>query len=296
MDSILQQLQRDSLNPDVRVSDLLRKAKVVASKLNLSEFLEWIEKELGGYQPTDNIPKYRIVGTELKSYNPYHGWQPIIFSNLETADMVSRRGTTSSVGELDSLINSGEDNFAIMLTSQTKQHIMKAIGFQTDVNCFVEKVSLVGILDAVRNLLLDWTLKLEKAGVRGEGLMFTENDEKNAQQVAVTYNINNFAGTIGTVSDHAVINVRQINNTMLDDVKKLLEQINKYASDVGLTEISKEELKKLMVELDAEVKNDQPVFSKISSLLISVKTIFEGTAGNIIGGGILLAIQKIIGS
>ncbi|HOX61206.1 MAG TPA: hypothetical protein PLV72_04375 [Candidatus Magasanikbacteria bacterium] len=294
MDSILQQLQRDSLSPEIGVSDLLRKAKVVASKLNLTEFSEWIEKELNGYQGSDDLPSYRIVGAELKAYNPYHGWQPIIFDNVETAKMVSKRGTTSPVGELDGLIKSDSENFSITLTAQAKQQIMRSIGFQTDVNCFVARNSIIGILDAVRNLILDWTLKLEKAGVKGEGLSFTEKDEKNAQQAAITYNINNFAGTIGAVSDNAVVNVHQINNASIDEVKKLLEQIKKYNSEIDLPEPTKQEFANLTTNLDNEVVSSKPEYSRITSLLVSMKNILEGATGNVIGGGILLAIQKII--
>jgi hypothetical protein len=46
--SIVIDLQRDSLNPEVDVSDLLRKGLVIASKLGIRDLNDWIENELGG--------------------------------------------------------------------------------------------------------------------------------------------------------------------------------------------------------------------------------------------------------
>jgi hypothetical protein len=46
MSSSVLELQHDALQPDVRVIDLLRKSLVVAKKLGLGEFEEWVNAEL----------------------------------------------------------------------------------------------------------------------------------------------------------------------------------------------------------------------------------------------------------
>jgi hypothetical protein len=58
MDAI-QQLQLYATNSNVPTSDLLRKALMVARKLNLTTFEEWITKELHGYPEADPLPSYR---------------------------------------------------------------------------------------------------------------------------------------------------------------------------------------------------------------------------------------------
>jgi hypothetical protein len=40
--SLVLELQQEAMNPGVKVSDLLRKALVVATKLNVNEFKQWI--------------------------------------------------------------------------------------------------------------------------------------------------------------------------------------------------------------------------------------------------------------
>jgi hypothetical protein len=54
--SLVEELQRDAVNPGVRVSDLLRKALLVPSKLDIPGVPEWIDKELSGYDLADEVP------------------------------------------------------------------------------------------------------------------------------------------------------------------------------------------------------------------------------------------------
>ena len=58
MNSIVLELQKEAQGSNVSVSSLLRKALVVASKLKVKEFEEWINNELNGYGDTDKIPEH----------------------------------------------------------------------------------------------------------------------------------------------------------------------------------------------------------------------------------------------
>ena len=51
MDSLVLELQRECLAPGVSVTDLLRKALVVARKLGVKDLQSWIENELNGSMP-----------------------------------------------------------------------------------------------------------------------------------------------------------------------------------------------------------------------------------------------------
>ena len=71
MAGLVSELQRDALDTNVKVSELLRKAYVVATKLNIPDFKNWIQKELNGYGfDKDEIPNYRLLTGEIKYYNP----------------------------------------------------------------------------------------------------------------------------------------------------------------------------------------------------------------------------------
>ena len=49
MTSLVLELQRAAMAPEEKVADIVRKASVVATKLQLSGFREWCESELNGY-------------------------------------------------------------------------------------------------------------------------------------------------------------------------------------------------------------------------------------------------------
>jgi hypothetical protein len=91
MSSIVSDLQLEALDRNVRVSDLLRKSLVVARKLKLFELQSWIEKELKGYRQTDEVPDYREVYRQVRGWNPFHGWIPVIIEDSATAKLLSRR-------------------------------------------------------------------------------------------------------------------------------------------------------------------------------------------------------------
>jgi hypothetical protein len=99
MTSLVEQLQTEAMNLSVRVASLLLKTKALATKLNLQELLEWANRELSGYAQTDDIPRYRMVQGEYKVWNPYHGWQPLLFPKSVT--IPATRGVTSAIGEIE---------------------------------------------------------------------------------------------------------------------------------------------------------------------------------------------------
>jgi len=89
MMSLVQQLQADALKPSVNVDTLLRRAKVIAVKLDLPELLTWVERELNGYQVGDEVPTYRQLTGQLRGFNPNYGWQLLIFSSPTDQEIVS---------------------------------------------------------------------------------------------------------------------------------------------------------------------------------------------------------------
>lgn len=79
MKSIIIELQSLASDNNCPLSTLLRKSLIVATKLNLIDFKKWINDELNGYDQKNEIPTYREVTGELKTWNPYNGiWMPII--------------------------------------------------------------------------------------------------------------------------------------------------------------------------------------------------------------------------
>jgi hypothetical protein len=59
--SLVEQLINDAVDDQTKVGFLLRKAKVLAYKLDAKELARWAENEMGGYQKREEVPDYRIA-------------------------------------------------------------------------------------------------------------------------------------------------------------------------------------------------------------------------------------------
>ncbi|MFE5131854.1 AbiTii domain-containing protein, partial [Bacillus mobilis] len=91
MDAIVLDLQKEAYDSKSDVVALLRKAYVVARKLKLKEFGDWINEELNGYQSYEKTPDYRNVCGQLKARNIYYGLVPVLIDNSELADIFTNR-------------------------------------------------------------------------------------------------------------------------------------------------------------------------------------------------------------
>jgi hypothetical protein len=180
--SLVLELQADALDDSISVLNLLRKALVVAKKLNIQKFQLWIESELNGYDERTAIPKYRSVHGQLRGWNPYHGWQPIVARDPvfeEFMKSVCDGQVGQPISELVSLLsNSQNDGFLLQPSFQVESILVKSVRAQVRIN--TSKASIHGIVEAVRDVILHWALKLEEDGITGEGMTFSIKEKQIA--------------------------------------------------------------------------------------------------------------------
>ena len=89
------------------ISDLLRKALLVATKLKLHDFRSWVDKELNGYRK-GSVPEYRKLTATVRLKNPYHGLIPVVFPTQEIADVVCNVQVRDPIGNLVSILKWGQ--------------------------------------------------------------------------------------------------------------------------------------------------------------------------------------------
>lgn len=228
MSSLVLELQREALDGNVKVSDLLRKALVVASKLKVKEFEEWTKNELQGYS-TDSIPGYRHVKGELKAFHRSHGWIPGVFRNPEAAERLCERSVAQSIGELEDLID--RRNEQSVLTIPFPPEVLsksKPLPGGLIPQLVIGESQLVGIVEAVRNIILEWSLKLQKDRILGEGLTFSKEEQQIA--ATATYNIQTFSGPVGAVAGRD-INVQISFNEVLSKLADAVETDQKIPTE-----------------------------------------------------------------
>src|ERR1700733_2221384 len=104
MASIVVELQRDSLNPTTAASDLLRKALLIAAKLDLHDFNTWIENELGGYEDQRALPAYRILTGQVMAQDRWGRWIPVLFPSSSTLETVATVRLCEAAAQIEAFL------------------------------------------------------------------------------------------------------------------------------------------------------------------------------------------------
>ena len=189
-------LQNNVLDSQITTTNLLRKAFMVAKKLKLKDFENWISFELNGYENKDvNIPECRKIYGELRAFNPGEGWIPTLFSGyVEMQDTVTKSTILQSVSELEHLINGKSNTFCISFATEAEKILGELFGFETKYKLFINIIQIQNILETVRTTVMNWALELECDGILGEEMIFTEVEKRIA--VERNYTVNNFYGDV----------------------------------------------------------------------------------------------------
>jgi hypothetical protein len=98
-----------------------------------------------------------MVEGEFKAWNPYQGWQPILFP--KSVKVPAARGVTSAIADLENYTPRAGEGMGISMTPEEKASFVAAVG--TDVIWLANSASVQSIPGKVRELILEWGLKLE---------------------------------------------------------------------------------------------------------------------------------------
>lgn len=231
MGSIVMELQQEALNPDHKVSDLLRKSLLVSRKLGVADFQKWVSQELNGYGKTEDIPQYRHVVGQVKAHNPYVGWIPIMIEDVEIASIVKKQRVIQSIGDLESLVGDSDGGTLQMrFNTALESQLMKGMDVPFQPVLHIGKNQLVAIIDTVRSAIVEWTLRLEEEGLLGEDYTFSATDKIKAQYSG-GINIQNFQGVFGDIT-HSELNQNLALNIREGDEPALAQ----YLKSIGVND------------------------------------------------------------
>lgn len=287
MGSLVLDLQQELLKPDSDVLSALRKAQVIASKLHLSDFGIWVKQELNGYKPENDVPEYRKIKGILKARNSYRGWVSVQIPDEKIENSICTRVVIQSISELNQLIQSGSTDSPLLMSfsgeyQATLNRLCKGYA-DTEFSILIGRNNLTAIIDAVKNCLLEWTLKLEDQGILGENMKFTSEETQSAK--GIPQQINNYYGYVvnGNVSgsqfagDNSAITVTNNNGIDANEFEKLVKAITD--NFFSLDDENKETILGAIEILREEIAKTQPKKSILSSgikLLAPMVTIANG--------------------
>jgi hypothetical protein len=260
--SIVPELQEMASASDCDVVVLLHKSLIVASKLKFDDFKVWIERELNGYADMEEeaIPEYRKCFGRIVVYHPLYGEQPVTFTSTEIDEHFTRVVIGGSVSSLISLINVSTSGWCeSKLSAEDTRQLIKAMHKPLTPRKIFGVNQLATIIGAIRNRILDWTLKLEEEGILGEGITCSEREIRRAKGKgeeiqkgsAVTYNNCHFQGPAvgGNVAQSTVDQYSDCNIVQND-----IDNLAVYLKQQGLKEADIAEMKSAIHE-DEKAEN-----------------------------------------
>lgn len=230
--------QRMALDNETSTSDLLRMAKAIAVKLQLTDVIEWIDFELDGYPAGVTVPDYRITRGRILGHNPINGLIPMLISNQQDEDMLSTVHIRAPITELALAYDNPGSTMVFPLSTEFSNQLQNN---QPDFLRFpivrrITQSKMLNVVEHIRNRLLSWSLELEQQGILGENLQFSQQDKVRAPMTTNNFHFNgniNNAGVIGA-ENHGFNqhNVQQITTGNFDSLKSYLESLGFTAEDV----------------------------------------------------------------
>jgi hypothetical protein len=122
---------------------------------------EWIAAELNGYPDLESPPSYRSADGTLQVQNPYRGW--MIVTGEPSPPPMTFPYSISQIEEFskqETVYISPRIN--IPLSPPAYESLPQRVVFSG--------IVFKGMIETVRDRLLDWSLELEKRGITGENM------------------------------------------------------------------------------------------------------------------------------
>ncbi len=253
MESLVLELQRMASDDTIEITTLLRKALIVSSKLNLSDFEDWIKSELNGYRNDSSLPEYRKARAEIRAAHPVQGFIPFVIDlpqiEDELRDFYIQDSVRSIIDVLEKTRTSGGaihqplSGAMQRLFIELQQH---AGSFNPlPVYLIIGRNQMAAVIDSVKTAVLEWALKLERNGILGENMTFSE-EEKSRASAGMNIYIENFNGAIGEVRD-SIIKQNMKTSIYQGDVNTLTN----YLRQKGIGDQD-------LADLDSAIKEDPP--------------------------------------
>ena len=221
--------------------DVLRKALIVATKLKINDFKEWVENELGGYLGK-KVPPYRVISGQPTVFQVYTGrHQPMMFESQETRDSYSTFAQGQTIAEIEQFATK-DGRLAMDYSAELQMKMNEENAVPVGRYCCIfDQTAFIGILNQVRDIVLKWALKLEDEGILGEGMTFSAEEKATAAKSSSVH----IGAVYGQVrmndgsTDNSTNTVNINPSTVFNEIRQAVEQVtDKGERDQALATIN----------------------------------------------------------
>ncbi|WP_461655683.1 AbiTii domain-containing protein [Methylorubrum aminovorans] len=287
--SIILKVQAEAQDRNVPLASILSRARIAARRLALPGVPAWLDKEVDGYAPDDDLPAYRLVPGHHEFANPQLGWRPLVHEDGPPALPLRH-----SVYDLEELLHNSPAGF---LTTPGRPVRMIAYGSTLDFHTRyrIRNIDVLRALASVRRLVLDWTIALESAGVLGDGTAFTPSERTEAYLVTQNFIAQNQSiGVAGNVSGgtNTIAPVQSADDGI--DIRRVREFLAETSGLVGnLPAALRDDMRDAVAEAQAEAGKPAPDARKVGKALAVIKDLGMRAGGSVIATGIVEGVKTL---
>lgn len=296
MSSIVIDLQNEITSSECDVVKILRRAHVIAVKLGLKEFDQWISYELNGYPNQDTCPEYRKVRGVLKAFNPYQGWIPTLIPDAELENAICEKRVPNSISEIITLCKNAENGLISEFSGEQLELFNRMFDSPLPMRyaLHISGASVMDIVEKDKNTILEWTLKLEEEGVLGEGMRFSDEEKQTAKSMPQT--VNNYYGATNVINGPSKgMQIVSGNENVTFSYDKANTAVSKIEAAISQEQIQSED-KDAALEMLSEIRDkitQEKKPSVIKALLVGLKDFLINAGGSLAAGLIQAKIQGL---
>ncbi len=171
--SLLRDIQDAATASDIDVSVLLRKCLVLAARLGNNEFKAWVESELNGYKPEEQLPPYRLIRVHSRGdfLDPFGGGfrnVPIPMTALppEYQKQYTYSRAVQPISYYEDLLKHADKGASLQEPWAPEFVAMVGQDIVEDKTCvsarkIIAPGKVASLVDAVRNRVLGFVLSIE---------------------------------------------------------------------------------------------------------------------------------------
>ena len=262
----------------------------------MKDTAEIFSHELNGYKDADKnkLPEYRRVLVNTEAYDAYFSrWVPVTFP---ANSPFNKHSVVESIAEIEKIDQSKCDSLEVRLNADAQEIIHKATNMTEPmlVHQIFAASQVTSILQKVRKAVLDWSFELERKGILGENLEFSDVEQRKAQNMSITNNFYapiNGANLVATATN-STLNVNNTNSFDYEGVEKLLESVQKILPAGNFAKDDLEKIQQNVIEIKASIsKKDAPA---VKGKLKDLADFCKGIVGNVIASGVWAQIQPFL--
>jgi hypothetical protein len=270
-ENLLHQIQNEAVDSCSELGNILRKCRLLAQRIGSDDLKSWVSSELNGYDTSKEAPGYRTLRRPLV-LGHYFGVMGSQLTNVvlpessfpeEFRDLLIPIHFHQGVSELRSLINNHKEGNLFVALDSTIYPVIKMEGLRDDFQLAQAKkvvpVSFIeGILDTIRNRVLNFTLELEEFAPMA-GASLKKPDHGQMREIQQTFNTH----IMGSVS-----NLNQGGNHVSQNVRIAAGDLESVARELAKVGLSVEEVNDFTDALKAETPGTDGIFgNRVSALL-----------------------------